>query len=138
MHGQRLLDAGCGIGYFSRTLARRGARVVGVEPTDVMCSFAREREVELKHGVTHVQADLTRLPDLGAPFDAVVCSRVLMAIPGSRRCAPAWKVCARAACSSSSSPPHLISTDRSRYNSTNSPPSAAACVRSPSEGSTLP
>ncbi|WP_405970604.1 class I SAM-dependent methyltransferase [Streptomyces sp. NBC_00988] len=90
VRGQRLLDAGCGNGYFSRILAGRGAQVVGVEPTDLMCSFAREREVELKQGITYVQADLTRLPDLGAPFDAVVCSMVLMAIPDWK---PAMRAC---------------------------------------------
>ncbi|MBN1170685.1 MAG: DUF1698 domain-containing protein [Micromonosporaceae bacterium] len=30
--GRRILDAGCGNGYLSRMLARRGASVVGVEP----------------------------------------------------------------------------------------------------------
>ncbi len=81
VRGRRVLDAGCGNGYFSRMLAERGAHVVGVEPTDAMVAFARDKEAELGKGVTYVQADLTRLPDLGAPFDAVVCSMVLMAIP---------------------------------------------------------
>ncbi|MGW1208987.1 class I SAM-dependent methyltransferase [Streptomyces sp. NPDC002499] len=80
VRGRRLLDAGCGNGYLSRILAGRGAQVTGVEPTELMCAFAREREAELRQGITYVQADLTRLPNLGAPFDAVVCSMVLMAI----------------------------------------------------------
>ncbi|MEO3849387.1 class I SAM-dependent methyltransferase [Streptomyces sp. B8F3] len=93
VRGRRLLDAGCGNGYVSRILAGQGAQVVGVEPTDVMCAFAREREVELRQGITYVQADLTRLPDLGAPFDAVVCSMVLMAIPDWK---PAMRACVEA------------------------------------------
>ncbi|MEO3765139.1 class I SAM-dependent methyltransferase [Streptomyces sp. B5E4] len=93
VRGRRLLDAGCGNGYVSRILAGHGAQVVGVEPTDVMCAFAREREVELRQGITYVQADLTRLPDLGAPFDAVVCSMVLMAIPDWK---PAMRACVEA------------------------------------------
>ncbi|MGW1678168.1 class I SAM-dependent methyltransferase [Saccharopolyspora sp. NPDC002376] len=32
--GQRVLDAGCGNGYFSRMLSERGAHVVGVEPAE--------------------------------------------------------------------------------------------------------
>src|ERR1700716_2886397 len=36
VRGRRVLDAGCGDGYFSRMLAERGARVVGVEPTATM------------------------------------------------------------------------------------------------------
>jgi 2-polyprenyl-3-methyl-5-hydroxy-6-metoxy-1,4-benzoquinol methylase len=82
VRGLRVLDAGCGHGYFSRMLAARGAEVVGVEPTDSLLAYAQEKERELGHGVTYVQAELTRqLPDLGGPFDAVVCSMVLPAIP---------------------------------------------------------
>ncbi|MEE1743375.1 class I SAM-dependent methyltransferase [Streptomyces sp. JV184] len=90
VRGRRFLDAGCGDGYFSRMLAERGAQVVGVEPTDGMSAFAREKEAELGQGITYVQADLTRLPDLGASFDAVVCSMVLMAIPDWK---PAMRAC---------------------------------------------
>lgn len=93
VRGRLVLDAGCGNGYFSRVLAGQGARVVGVEPTEVMSAFAREREADLRQGITYVQADLTRLPDLGAPFDAVVCSMVLMSIPDWK---PAMRACVEA------------------------------------------
>jgi 2-polyprenyl-3-methyl-5-hydroxy-6-metoxy-1,4-benzoquinol methylase len=85
VRGQRVLDAGCGNGYLSRMLAARGAHVAGVEPTDRMVAFAREKEAELRQGVRYVQADLARLPDLDGQFDAVVCSMVLTAIPDWRR-----------------------------------------------------
>jgi 2-polyprenyl-3-methyl-5-hydroxy-6-metoxy-1,4-benzoquinol methylase len=94
--GRRVLDAGSGNGYLSRLLAARGANVVGVEPTASMCGFAREKEGELRQGVTYVQADLTDLPDvpeLGEPFDAVACSMVLMAIPDWK---PAMRACVEA------------------------------------------
>ena len=93
VQGRRVLDAGCGNGYFSRMLARRGAQVVGVEPTEVMVAFAREKEAGPGPAVTYVQADLVRLPDLGGPFDAVVCSMVLMAIPDWK---PAMRACVEA------------------------------------------
>ncbi|MFJ4783530.1 class I SAM-dependent methyltransferase [Streptomyces sp. NPDC088794] len=93
MRGRRLLDAECGNGYFSRILAGRGAQVTAVEPTELMCAFAREREAALRQGITYVQADLTRPPDLGAPFDAVLCSMVLMAIPDWK---PAMRACVEA------------------------------------------
>lgn len=93
VRGRRVLDAGCGNGYLSRLLAERGAHVVGVEPAQAMADFAREKEAELRQGVRYVQADLTRLPDLGEPFDAVVCSMVLMAIPDWR---PALRACVQA------------------------------------------
>jgi hypothetical protein len=90
--GRRILDAGCGNGYFARLLAARGARVVGVEPGEAMVSYARAKERELGQGIDYPRADLTRLPDLGGAFDAVVCSMVLMAIPGWRA---AMRACVR-------------------------------------------
>ncbi|WP_240167392.1 class I SAM-dependent methyltransferase [Streptomyces noursei] len=93
VRGRRVLDAGCGHGYFSRMLAARGAHVTGVEPTDGMFSYAREREQSLGQGIGYVQAELARLPDLGGPFDAVVCSMVLAAVPDWK---PAMRACVQA------------------------------------------
>lgn len=86
---RRVLDAGCGHGYFSRMLAERGAEVVGVEPSN-MYGYAVEKETELRQGITYIQADLTEAPELGGPFDAVVCSMVLSAIPDWK---PAMRHC---------------------------------------------
>lgn len=91
--GARVLDAGSGNGYLSRMLAGRGAHVVGIEPTDRMITFAQDKEVERGGSVEYIQADLARAPDLGAPFDAVVCSMVLMAVPDWR---PAMNACIEA------------------------------------------
>lgn len=93
VRGQRVLDAGCGQGYFSRMLATRGARVTGVEPTDAMFTYNQEKERALQQGIHYVQADLTRLPDLGSWYDAVVCSMVLPAIPDWK---PAMRACVQA------------------------------------------
>ncbi|AIA02007.1 bifunctional 2-polyprenyl-6-hydroxyphenol methylase/3-demethylubiquinol 3-O-methyltransferase UbiG [Streptomyces noursei] len=93
VRGLRVLDAGCGHGYFSRMLAARGAHVTGVEPTDTMFGYAQEKERALAQGIAYVQADLTRLPDLGGPFDAVVCSMVLAAVPDWQ---PAMRACVQA------------------------------------------
>ncbi|WP_037370273.1 class I SAM-dependent methyltransferase [Amycolatopsis orientalis] len=89
VHGRRVLDAGCGNGYFSRMLAARGAEVTGVEPAESLISFAREKSGD---GISYLRADLTRLPEL-EPFDAVVCSMVLMAIPDWK---PAMRACVEA------------------------------------------
>jgi 2-polyprenyl-3-methyl-5-hydroxy-6-metoxy-1,4-benzoquinol methylase len=79
--GARVLDAGCGNGYFSRMLAERGATVVGVEPAGALYRFACEKEAANPQGIQFVQADLCDLPDLGKPFDAVVASMVLASVP---------------------------------------------------------
>jgi SAM-dependent methyltransferase len=78
--GLRVLDAGCGQGYLARILARRGARVLGVEPAEPLVSYAREREAAEPLGVAYEQADLTTWRWPGPPFDAAVASRVLMDI----------------------------------------------------------
>ncbi|WP_406636307.1 class I SAM-dependent methyltransferase [Amycolatopsis sp. WGS_07] len=89
VRGRRVLDAGCGNGYFSRILAARGAEVTGVEPATSLISFAREKSGD---DISYLQADLTQLPKL-EPFDAVVCSMVLMAIPDWK---PAMRACVEA------------------------------------------
>ena len=63
-------------------MAARGASVVGVEPAEALHAFAASRG----GGVRYVRASLTAaaLPDLGEPFDAVVCSMVLCAVPDWR------------------------------------------------------
>jgi len=90
LRGRRVLDAGSGHGYFSRLLARNGASVVGVEPGRALIDWAIEVEAERRQGIRYVEADLCQLPDLGGPFDAVVCSMVLAAIPDWR---PAMRSC---------------------------------------------
>lgn len=79
--GQRVMDAGCGQGYFARLLAARGADVVGVEPADALIERARQMERAEPRGISFVQADLAVLPDVGQPFDAVLCNMVLLSVP---------------------------------------------------------
>jgi 2-polyprenyl-3-methyl-5-hydroxy-6-metoxy-1,4-benzoquinol methylase len=74
VRGRRVLDAGCGQGYFSRMLADRDALVVGVEPGQSLFKYAQEKAVERRQGIRYVQADLSRLPDLGPPFDLCVAN----------------------------------------------------------------
>ena len=44
VRGMRLLDVGCGSGYFAREMARRGARVTGVDISPRMIEHARRGE----------------------------------------------------------------------------------------------
>lgn len=78
--GARVLDAGCGQGYFSRLMAERGADVVGVEPAEPMVEYAIQKEQERRQGVRYYRQDLSRLEvDVGL-FDAVVANMVFLAI----------------------------------------------------------
>jgi 2-polyprenyl-3-methyl-5-hydroxy-6-metoxy-1,4-benzoquinol methylase len=80
VRGRRVLDAGCGNGYFSRMLARSGAAVTGVEPAAALFEFSVESELAEPLGIRYLQADLCDLPEIGQ-FDAVVASMVLPAVP---------------------------------------------------------
>ena len=42
--GLAVLDLGCGQGYFSRLLARRGAQVIGIDIADQAIAYARQHE----------------------------------------------------------------------------------------------
>lgn len=42
--GRAILDAGCGTGYLSRLLAKRGAYVTGIEPAPTLFAYAVECE----------------------------------------------------------------------------------------------
>jgi SAM-dependent methyltransferase len=70
----RMLDVATGPGYVAALAAERGADVVGVDLSETMLAFARDRvpEAEL------VQADASSLPFEDASFDAVVAAFLLL------------------------------------------------------------
>jgi len=77
--GQRVLDLACGTGVFTRYLARRRARVVGVELSEKMLTKARQFEAAEPLGIVYDQGNASRLDRFeGASFDAVTCNMALM------------------------------------------------------------
>lgn len=78
VEGRDVLDAGCGTGYLTRKLARRGARVVGVDLSDRMVEIARGHAPDLDVRVDSI----SRLETIGdGEFDVVVANYVLMDVP---------------------------------------------------------
>lgn len=76
--GMRVLDLACGHGRVARALARRGARVVGVDISNVLLGRARTAEAEEPVGISYVNADVTSGPALAAgTFDGVACNHGL-------------------------------------------------------------
>jgi len=78
--GTRVLDVGCGVGRWSRFLAARGARVMGVDLSPTMVAQARRRaQAQGLDGCRFAVADLASL-DLGEQFDLVLAVTVLQHI----------------------------------------------------------
>ena len=86
VHGcKRILDAGCGNGRYSRFLLRQAdanALITGFDLSQQM--LVRARNHLKSERVSHVAADLTRLPYATACFDAVVSGWVLEHLPDPR------------------------------------------------------
>jgi ubiquinone/menaquinone biosynthesis C-methylase UbiE len=78
VRGLRVLDAGCGTGYLSSTLATRGARVTGIDFAERMIAIARRTDPTTDFRVDSC-SELATVGD--AEVDVVVANYVLMDTP---------------------------------------------------------
>jgi 2-polyprenyl-3-methyl-5-hydroxy-6-metoxy-1,4-benzoquinol methylase len=79
VNGRCILDLGCGEGGYSRELARRGARMVGVDGSARLIDIARSRAIPQGCDVTYLCANANGLGELAtASFDTVVAAMTLM------------------------------------------------------------
>ena len=78
---KKILDAGCGQGYLCRLLARKGAKVTGIEPAKDFIQYAIGREKKEKLGIDYIEKDLSEFADREESFDIVVSNMVFMDIP---------------------------------------------------------
>lgn len=78
-----VLDAGCGNARNLVEIARRCKRIVGVDSSDNMLSFASKRiaEARLQKKASLTEADLRELPFSDGEFDKVFCLAVLHHLP---------------------------------------------------------
>jgi cyclopropane fatty-acyl-phospholipid synthase-like methyltransferase len=65
----RALELGCGLGRFSRYVARQGVRVTGVDFSPVAIARAKARVARDGGGPDFIVGDVTRLEALGGKFD---------------------------------------------------------------------
>lgn len=70
--GLDVLDAGCGTGYFSAWLVRRGARPVGLDPTPAQLETARRTQAETGIEFPLVEGIGETLPFPADSFDLVL------------------------------------------------------------------
>ena len=82
LRGKAVLDAGCGEGYNTRLLAKRGAKVTGVDISPRMIDLARREEEREPLGIRYELGSLSDLSFLESEaIDAVVSTMALMDSP---------------------------------------------------------
>lgn len=84
--GRSVLDVGTGTGRAAIALARRGARVTGVDASAQMLEVAARRAAAASVHVTLLPGDAHALAFADRSFDAALSLRVLMHTPDWRRC----------------------------------------------------
>jgi len=78
VRGRQVLDAGCGNGYLARILAKRGARVVGVDVSPRLLAVAKSHEARASLGIRYLRGDLAELSSIAnSTFDLVISNVVL-------------------------------------------------------------
>lgn len=82
VRGQRICDLGCGQGVIARSLAARGASVVGIDVSSALLEIAGRYGAPLATTIEYVLDDAQQLATLGdSTFDGAVCNLALMDIP---------------------------------------------------------
>jgi len=86
--GRKILDVGCGTGYFAREMARRGALVTGIDISQGMLAHATQLESRDALGIRYVTGDAAHLDEhIGDDrFDLVTSCLALQDMPDI------WKV----------------------------------------------
>lgn len=85
VNGRTVLDVGTGTGRAAIALAKRGARVTGLDASAEMLAVAARRAHDAGVDVMFRQGDAHALDADAAAFDYVVCLRVLMHTPDWHR-----------------------------------------------------
>jgi 2-polyprenyl-3-methyl-5-hydroxy-6-metoxy-1,4-benzoquinol methylase len=79
VNGLKVLDAGCGNGYFTRELTRKGAKTIGVDFSQTFIDYCKKKEENEKLGCEFIQASLVDLSEINSnEFDLVVSNIVMV------------------------------------------------------------
>jgi ubiquinone/menaquinone biosynthesis C-methylase UbiE len=82
VEGEDICDLACGQGWVARELARRGARVTGLDLAPNLLALARRYEEQEPLGIVYVQGDAQRAEPLSdRQFTGCVCIMALINIP---------------------------------------------------------
>jgi 2-polyprenyl-6-hydroxyphenyl methylase/3-demethylubiquinone-9 3-methyltransferase len=75
--GKRVLDVGCGGGFTTEFLDRRGCRVEGLDPSPKLIGAARRHAEQTGRQIGYTVGKSEQLPYADASFDIVTCVDVL-------------------------------------------------------------
>lgn len=79
VNGLSVLDAGCGNGYLCRLLAKKGAKMVGVDISQKFIDIAEQKEKEKALGIQYYTQTLSNLSMFrNETFDLIVSNLALM------------------------------------------------------------
>jgi len=79
------IDIGCGEGHNTRQIAKRGARLVGIDIAEVFIRHAREMERREPMGIEYRVASAVEIPFPQKHFDFAVATMSLMDVPETGR-----------------------------------------------------
>jgi ubiquinone/menaquinone biosynthesis C-methylase UbiE len=80
--GSQVLDLACGPGFLTRQIARRGARVTGVDVSVEMLRRAREEGRSAPKAITYYEMDATQLAQSwSGSFDVATCNMAMVDMP---------------------------------------------------------
>ena len=75
--GLKILDAGCGNGYFSRALAQKGAKVTGVDQSRVFIDYCEKVEGEKKQGIRYLAESMENLTTIDSESYDLIISNIV-------------------------------------------------------------
>ncbi len=79
---KKIIDLGCGDGYYSRILAKKGAKVIGVDFSYQSIKLAKFQEEKENLGIDYYKSDISKLNFLkNSSFDIALAEMVLVTIP---------------------------------------------------------
>ena len=84
--GKRIIDLGCGDGYYSRILAKKGAKVVGVDFSKQSILLAKKMEKRTPLGIDYYQSDISNLSFLKKNnFDFAIADMVFVTVSNQKK-----------------------------------------------------
>jgi 2-polyprenyl-6-hydroxyphenyl methylase / 3-demethylubiquinone-9 3-methyltransferase len=78
LEGARVLDVGCGGGILTEAMARRGARVTGIDLSDKALNVA---QLHLHESKLDIRYEKAAVEDFTGEFDVVTCMELLEHVP---------------------------------------------------------